>query len=183
MKKLLIILAAVTSTAYSQQTNPTGTVMNLSITQSSICLCDSVDISFVFRENNTASTIPFHIWAKNVSNYSLVHSFDYNDIYSMGTSPVGNIYNDTIYFTRMAVPCDLLSKLNVSGSAAIIGFTFKDGISENVTTFDCTVGVEEYELNDSNPIYYNFSGQIVEPKQGELLIKQVGNKRIKVLIQ
>jgi hypothetical protein len=37
--------------------------------------------------------------------------------------------------------------------------------------------------DSATPIYYNFSGQIVEPKQGELLIKQVGNKRIKVLIQ
>jgi hypothetical protein len=169
---------------YSQQTNPTGTVSDLSVSQSSVCLCDSVDIIFIYREvSPLPSPIDFNIWAKEGNNYHLVHSFDYNDIKQMSFSPVGNFYNDTLYFTKMFIPCDLLSKLNFGGDIAIISFTFKDGINETAMVKNCTVGIEEYELDNSTAVYYNFSGQIVEPKQGEFLIKQVGNKRIKVLIQ
>jgi len=185
MKKLLIILAVGLSlSAYSQQANPTGTVSDLSVSQGSVCLCDSVDISFIFRD---VSPLPppsdFNIWAKDGSNYHLVKSFDYTDIQNMTSAAVGNFYNDTIYSTKMIIPCDLLFKLNVNGGVAIVGFTFKDGISETAIVYNCTVGIEEYELDNSPAVYYNFSGQIVEPKQGELLIKKVGKTRIKVLIQ
>ena len=185
MKKLLIILAVGLSlSTNAQQTNPTGTVSDLSITQSSVCLCDSVDISFIYRDvYPLPAPVDFNIFAKEGSKYVLVHSFDYTDIQSMGYSPVGNFYNDTIYFTKMFIPCDLLSKLNIGGSGAIVSFTFKDGISETLKVYDCTVGIEEYELNDSAAVYYDFSGNVVDPKVGQLLIKQVGNKRIKVLIQ
>ena len=184
MKKLLIILAVGLSlSVYSQQVNPTGTVSNLSISQTSICACDSVDFSFIFREN-TQGAVPFSIWAKEGNKEVLVHSFDRIDISQMGTSPVGNLYQDTIYFSRMFIPCDLLSKLNLGGFPSFnVTFNFKDDNTEKLRVTDCTVGIDEL-LPDSAPlIYYNFSGQIVEPKQGELLIKQVGNKRIKVLIQ
>jgi len=186
MKKLLIILAVGLSlSVYSQQVNPTGTVSNLSISQTSICACDSVDFSFIFR--NKAVLPPpsdFYIWAKEGNKEVLVHTFDYTDIYKMGTSPVGNLYQDTIYFSRMFIPCDLLSKLDLGGFNSFnVTFNFKDDNTEKLRVADCTVGIDELLPDSATPIYYNFSGQIVEPKQGELLIKQVGNKRIKVLIQ
>jgi hypothetical protein len=188
MKKLLIILAVgFSSIAYSQQVNPTGTVSNLSISQVSVCLCDSVDFNFIYRNvYPMPAAYDFSIWAKNGSKKVLVHTFDYTDIYKMGTSPVGNFYNDTIYFSRMYIPCDLLSKLDLGSFNSItVQFTFDymNGPNEGLGVVNCTVGIDEYELNDATPIYYNFSGQIVEPKQGELLIKQVGKTRIKVLIQ
>jgi hypothetical protein len=184
MKKLLIILAVGLSlSANSQQVNPTGTVMTLSVFQPSICQCDSVEFSFVFRD--VAIQPPpqdFFIWAKNLNTHVLIHTFDYTDIKLMPTSPVGNFYQDTIYFSKMLIPCNLLSKLGV-GFDFSTGITFKDGLSDNLFVKDCLTGVEEYSEDEKVVKYYNFSGQVVEPKQGELLIKQVGNKRIKVLIQ
>jgi len=185
MKKLLIILAVGLSLSdNSQKKNLTGTVSDLSIIQSSVCLCDSVDISFIYRDvTPLPPPSPFSIWAKDGSKYSLVKSFDYTNIQNMWSSAVGNFYNDTLYHTKVGIPCDLLSKLNISGDVGIVTLTFKDGINKPITVYNCTVGIEEYELDNSAAIYYNFSGQIVSPKQGELLIKQVGKTRIKVLIQ
>lgn len=183
MKKLLIILAVGLSlSAYSQQVNPTGTVSNLSIVQTSICACDSVEFNFIFREN-AQGTVPFNIWAKNGSQYLLIHSFDRMDISQMPTTPVGNFYNDTIYHSTMTIPCDILTKLNLNFPYFSVQFTLKDGVSEGLGVVNCTVGVEEYEMDGQEVKYYNFNGQIVQPKQGELLIKQVGKTRIKVLIQ
>lgn len=185
MKKLLIILAVGLSlSVYSQQTNPTGTVSDLSIVQGSVCLCDSVDVSFIFRNKATLpSPSDFYIWAKSGSNYILMHTFDYNDIYQMLATPVGNLYNDTLYHTKVSIPCGLFSNNGISGSAAILPFTFKDGLLETLIVYNCTVGIEEYSADEQTITYYNFNGQVVEPKQGELLIKQVGKTRIKVLIQ
>lgn len=187
MKKLIIILAVGLSlSAYSQQVNPTGTVSNLSIFQTSVCACDSVDVSFIYRNvYPMPAPYDFSIWAKNGSNKVLVHTFDYTDIYKMGTSPVGNFYNDTLYFSRMFIPCDLLSKLNLNFPYYSVSFTFDymNGPNEGLAVVNCTVGIEEYEVDGQEVKYYNFNGQIVQPKQGELLIKQVGKTRIKVLIQ
>jgi len=185
MKKLLIILAVGLSlSANSQQVNPTGTVSSLSISQTSVCLCDSVDFSFIFRENTPLVNPPkFNIWAKEGSNYVLVHSFDWMDISQMGTSPVGNLYNDTIYFSKMLIPCNLLTSLNLNFPSFNVQFTFKDLATEGLGVVNCTVGIDEYSADEEVVKYYNFSGQVVEPKQGELLIKQVGKTRIKVLIQ
>ena len=161
--------------AYSQQVNPTGTVSNLSIFQTSVCACDSVDVSFIYR--NVVTLPPpqdFVIFYKQFGDpYVSYYKFDYTDIYKMGTSPLGL---DTIYFFRMAAPCQ----------AAKFYFSFSNmngGISEGLSVVDCTVGIEEYEIDGQEVKYYNFNGQIVQPKQGELLIKQVGKTRIKVLIQ
>jgi len=183
MKKLLIILAVGLSlSVYSQQVTPTGTVLSLSVSQQSVCQCDSVDFSFIFREKPTfpSSVASFSVYARNASVYVLLKTFTHGDIKLMGTSPVGN--QDTIYFSKMLIPCDLLSKLGVDFDYTA-SITFKDGSSEGLFVKNCLVGVDELLPDSATPIYYNFSGQIVEPKQGELLIKQVGNKRIKVLIR
>lgn len=175
MKKLYIILAVgISLSVFSQQSNSTGTVSDLSITQVSVCTCDSVDVSFMFRDNHPSIGSPnFKIFYKQFGDlYVSYYEFGWAEIRTMGTSPLGL---DTIYFFRMAAPCQI----------AMFYFSFSNmngGISESLQIMDCTVGIEEYEQSPLTPIYYNFSGQIVEPKQGELLIKQIDNKRIKVLI-
>lgn len=177
MKKLFIILAVGLSlSVYSQQSNPTGTVSDLSITQLSVCACDSLDVSFMFRDNNLMVNPPkFIIFYKQFGDpYVSYYQFDWTDIYKMGTSPLGL---DTIYLFRMVAPCNKIGSIQFSFS------NMNGGAFESVAVIDCTVGIEEYEQSSLTPIYYNFSGQIVEPKQGELLIKQVGKTRIKVLIQ
>lgn len=180
----MILAVGLSLSTYSQQVNPTGTVSTLSISQTSVCACDSVDFSFIFRGNTQLVNPPkFNIWAKNGSQYLLIHSFDWIDISKMGTSPVGNFYNDTLYFSRMFIPCDLLEKLNLNFPSFSVQFTLKDNITEGLVVVNCTVGIEEYEIDGQEVKCYNFNGQIVQPKQGELLIKQVGKTRIKVLIQ
>jgi len=184
MKKLFIILAVGLSlTVNSQQSNPTGTVSNLSIIEGSVCVCDSINVSFVYRAQVPLSApTNFTLFAQVSSLYRTMALFNYTDIFKMSKAPVGNFFNDTTYSFKLKIPCN---SLEPSGVNTIFSFTFKDSKIEAVLVKDCTnaVGIEEHEKSILTPIYYNFSGEIVEPKQGELLIKQVGNKRIKVLIK
>ena len=105
-------------------------------------------------------------------------SFDYLAVLGMTKSVSTNL--DTLYSFNCNIPCNSLDGL---GSAAIFLVTLKDGINNTLLVKNCTVGIEEYSDDEEVVKYYNFSGQVVQPKQGELLIKQVGKTRIKVLIQ
>lgn len=182
MKKLLLILAVGMSlSANSQQINPSGTVSALSVSEYTACACDSVNVSFVYRiQFPLSSPVDFTIHAQVNGVYRTMKVFNYNDIFKMNKVPVGNIYNDTTYSFKCHILCNSLDGL---GATAIFLFTFKDGINENVTVKDCAVGIEEYLADEEMAIFYNFNGKIVQPKQGELLIKQVGKTRIKILIQ
>jgi len=182
MKKLLIILAAITSIpAVSQQVNPTGTISILSVSPTQVCVCDSVNISFIYRANiPLASPTDFTVFAKVNNAYRNMADFNYMDIFGMDKVPVGNFHNDTTYSFKSKIPCNSLDGL---GSSALFNFTLQDGDFNPVLVKDCVVGIEEYNKYDVIPIYYDFYGRIVEPKQGEWLIKQVGTNRVKVLIQ
>jgi len=182
MKKLLIILAAITSIpAISQQVNPTGTISSLSVTPGQVCICDSVNISFIYRRTSTLFTpTDFTVFAKVNNAYRAMASFDYMDIFGMDKVPVGNFHNDTTYSFKSKIPCNSLDGL---GSSALFSFTLQDGDFNTVLVKDCAVGIEEYNKDNVTPIYYDFYGHIVEPKQGEWLIRQVGTNRVTVLIQ
>ena len=43
-------------------------------------------------------------------------------------------------------------------------------------------GISEYDMVNSKPVYYNFTGEIVDPKPGQILILKQGNTVKKVLI-
>lgn len=182
MKKLLIILAVGLSlSAYSQVTNSSGTVSTLSVAENSVCICDSVNVSFIYRiQLPISAPIDFTIHAKVDNVYRVMYVFNYNDIFKMNKVAIGNIYNDTTYLFKLPILCNSLDGI---GDVAIFLFTLKDGINKTVLVKNCTVGIEEYEMDGQEVKYYNFNGQIVQPKQGELLIKQVGKTRIKILIQ
>lgn len=184
MKKLLIILAAIlTLSANSQVTNSSGTVSALSIAQNSVCVCDSVNVSFRYRcQLPLSAPVDFTLHAQVNSVYRTMALLNYNKIFKMSKVPVGNIYNDTTYSFKCPISCNSLAP---SGINAIFSFTFKDAIIIPVLVKNCmdAVGIEEHSADEEVVIFYNFSGQIVEPKQGDLLIKQVGKTRIKVLIQ
>lgn len=53
----------------------------------------------------------------------------------------------------------------------------------SVTLTANTTGLTEHEIEALKPVYFDFYGNITEPKQGVLLIEQVGNRRRKVIIQ
>jgi len=182
MKKLLIILAVIVSIpAISQQVNPTGTVSSLSVSPTQICVCDSVNISFIYRANTPLPSLTnFTVFAKVNNTYRSMADFNYIDIFGMGKVPVGNVHNDTIYSFKSQIPCNSLDGL---GTSALFNFTLQDGDFNTVLVKDCVVGIEEYNGDNVTPVYYDFYGHIVEPKAGEWLIKQVGTNRIKVLIQ
>jgi hypothetical protein len=53
-----------------------------------------------------------------------------------------------------------------------------------LTIVDCSVlGIEEQELNNQPIIYYDLYGNRIEPRLNEVMIKQQGRRRTKIIIQ
>jgi hypothetical protein len=51
----------------------------------------------------------------------------------------------------------------------------------SVTVVNCAVGLQEYQLNGIEPVYYDIFGKRTEKLYNELLIEQRGNYRRKVI--
>lgn len=163
--------------SYSQQILNVGTIDNLSLSSNTVCACGSLTVSFSYTASGLIDdTETFKIYGKVGTPLITLIQFNSTSINYMNKTVVGF---DTTYHYTWNVPCGILK-----GADKILYLvSLNDGKPSTLLIKDCTVGIEEYELDESKAIYYNFSGQMVESKQGELLIKQVGNKRIKVLIQ
>lgn len=52
-----------------------------------------------------------------------------------------------------------------------------------VTHTVSTVGIEEYELNTAEPIYFDLYGNRIEKRANAIIIEQIGLKRRKIVIQ
>lgn len=52
-----------------------------------------------------------------------------------------------------------------------------------INAVDCTVGIEEHQLNGLIPTYYDLNGNKIEKLYNQLIIEQSGNTRKKVFIQ
>lgn len=50
-----------------------------------------------------------------------------------------------------------------------------------VNVIDCTVGIEEYELNETSKTYYDLQGNKTEKLYNTLIIEQSGNTRRKII--
>ena len=178
MKKLLFLLAvSISLTSYSQQILSTGTIDNLSLSAYSVCACGNLTVSFSYTSTGLVNDNQmFKVYGKVNNDYTTLIQFSSTAINLMDKAVVGF---DTTYYYTWKVPCGILK----GADKILYSVSLKDGKPSALLIKDCTVGIEEYELEEFKPIYYNLSGQMVEPKQGELLIKQVGNKRIKIIIQ
>ncbi|MFA7287675.1 MAG: hypothetical protein WC055_02245 [Melioribacteraceae bacterium] len=99
---------------------------------------------------------------------------------------INNINNDTAYSFWYKIPCDLINNIGKSGdSQVLIKITLKDGSGIAVLVKLCNLtGINSYEYDKKDvPVYYDMNRVIVAPKSGELLIRQIGINRVKVLIQ
>jgi len=84
------------------------------------------------------------------------------------------ISNDTIYIKKLNTESWYpLGKVKLSCGS--------DSLNIELKCNDVT-GVSEYNLNHKNCMYYDFTGNIIEPKTGQILILKQGNTFKKVLI-
>jgi len=194
MKKLFMVCwLGLTLFAKSQIITPSGVVSNMSLAPSPaiVCACDSVKISFKFKVSGSPNALPgseFNFYYRYYDTqlmfykFTLIKSLHYYQIWQLVKIPQ---VIDTVYLFWYKIPCDIITKIGTPGATQLlIDFTLNDGtFNHPLLIKDCTTAIGEYESDESTPVYYNMQGQIVEPKQGEILIRLRGRSRVKVLIQ
>nr|WP_298657185.1 hypothetical protein [uncultured Flavobacterium sp.] len=85
------------------------------------------------------------------------------------------IGTDTIYHLKVRIPLSFpLGQATISPD--LVTRTPLDII-------ECVTGIREEELNGVEPIYYDFYGNRIEKRKGEMIIEQRGRYRVKVLYE
>lgn len=177
MKKL-ILLCLLSLTVRSQPPTQTVTIINASPT--SICRLEAITVEFKYKYTGTfdasiSNQFSFYYLAQNLAVYQ-IRLIKSKDLFHLNKHLVGS---DTIYsFSEdisISVPLGNY-QVRVSPEAMLTG--------KNIEIIDCHLtGIEELQANELKPIYYDLQGNIIEPRSNELIIKQVGHKRFKVIIE
>ncbi len=173
MKKL-ILLCLLSLTVKSQV--QTGTVILVNAQPNEVCRGENLTITFKFKGiHDPNKWFSFYYEMPNLAAYPLM--FVQCDTFYTFNKTVVN--SDTIYSFVHNIPPTIpygVCQLKVAPDHNFPG--------RNLTIKNCGItGIEELEQDESKPIYYDLQGNIIEPRSNELIIKQVGHKRFKVIIE
>lgn len=176
MKTLLIILLTVSSFCIFGQ--------NLTLHSYSperLCACDSVQIHLKWKQGSYPVNMKVGNLQTNQSNNVFVAILTPQDFAAMSQYAHGP---DVVYVYNLKMPCDITSSQPTPISdITLIEVTFGMAISHvYVTVTDCVSGIDEYQLDSQKPVYFDLRGNRIEKRTNEVIIKQVGSKRIKTLI-
>lgn len=148
-------------------------------------ICQSVCTTVHFKFNNTCKlpnqqSPAFPVQPMIITVGDTMVTKPYSSFYKNPKYLVGL---DTVYSFQICLPEFTIGSYTLSAwgycSTAYLGGSEKFKLE----VVDCAiVGISEIELKE-NYTYYNLQGELVEPKQGELLIRKSKNTYKKVIIQ
>lgn len=176
MKTLLTILICISSFCIFGQS-----LTLHSYSPDKLCACDSVQILLKWKQGSYPVNINVGNIQTNQSNTVLFKVLSPQDFAEMDKAMDGL---DVVYIFYLKVPCNI-TQLQPSpiNDRVLIEITFGNEVKNiYVTVTDCVSGIQEYDLNDPQPIYFDLYGHKIEKRANEVIIKQVGNKRTKMLI-
>lgn len=175
MKK--IVLLCLLALSIKSQTT-TQTVQITAVNPSHVCRDGEITLEFKFKYTGTFDTTYYNQFSFRYVSQNLtvwpIRTIKARDIFSLSKKLAGT---DTIYYFTQNVDPQLSFgdyQVRVLPEATFTGKILK--------IMDC-VGIKEYSPDKEQVIYYNLDGKMIEPVEKQLMIKQVGDRRSKVIIQ
>ncbi len=168
MKKLITsILLAITLNLSSQE------FLIYYVQPAKVCQGDTLHVYLVWDNNHRYSSALF-LTLVSVSNPTTTVTYMKPTIL-LSHLPKTMIGTDTIYHLKVRIPLSFpLGQATISPD--LVTRTPLDII-------ECVTGIREEELNGVEPIYYDFYGNRIEKRKGEMIIEQRGRYRVKVLYE
>lgn len=166
MKKSITILLIILSVFVSKS--------QVSLISASEKTCPGSDIEVKFKWDQSIGKSSFRIdyVIYNGILGARIWEFDNSTFYGLQKEIISG---DTIYNKKLNTDSSFpvgQVHLNATGSGSLL---------IELTCNDIT-GIPEYNLSDQKPVYYDLTGNIVEPKAGQILIIKQGNSFKKVFI-
>lgn len=165
MKKTITILLIILSMFVSKS--------QVSLVSASEKTCPGMDIEVKFKWNQSSGVTNFRIdyLSDNGILGAKIWEVENLTFYSLQKEIVSG---DTVYIKNLNTQSWFPSGLiNLSCGA--------DPLTIELKCNDLT-GINEYNLSNQKPVYYDLTGSIVEPKAGQILILKQGNNFKKVFI-
>lgn len=178
MKKLLLTILTILCLKSEAQL-ASGYVSIVNTSTSYVCCDDSIIINFTFHFSGNPDTTQkwqFLLARDPFIFYPLSGPMKYTEFYSLPHQLVGS---DTIYSLKVRIPCEFVD-LKGEGETRV---WITSESQYPIFIADCRAGIEEYWLSPKFPsAYYDFMGNVIEPKPGQLMIQRSGNRARKVRI-